>query len=303
MITMFWQKMLGGLGAALLLTAAAHAEDWRITQSSGQIWLQSEDPQTVALTVDSVVPGGSTIVTGKGGRVMLVRGGQSVMVGPNSVVTVPDGDSAGMTTILQQAGEATFDVDRRNVEHFSVETPFLAAVVKGTRFTVNVLEGRANVSVTRGLVGVTALSTGENVDVKPGQRASAGGTAGRLTISGSGAIAAIIQGSPRYPMVDQMSDAELRQMQLGYSVGGLRGDQEAAAGQLGPQAGRMVATNAAGVGSDFDGAAVSIGEIATSMAALRSREQGSNVPALLIPAGFVFCGLIGFGIAYLRNRR
>ena len=38
------------------------------------------------------------------------------------------------TTIQQRAGSILLEVEKRNVTHFEVETPYLAAVVKGTQF-------------------------------------------------------------------------------------------------------------------------------------------------------------------------
>ena len=37
-----------------------------------------------------------------------------------------------------EAGSILLDVEKRNVQHFEVETPYLAAVVKGTQFRVTV---------------------------------------------------------------------------------------------------------------------------------------------------------------------
>ena len=84
----------------------------------------------------------------------LVRGTQTMLIGANTVVTLPDGDSHGITTVLEHAGEITFDVDRQQVKHFAVETPYLAAVVKGTNFTIRVDDEGGAVTVSRGLVEV-----------------------------------------------------------------------------------------------------------------------------------------------------
>ena len=60
--------------------------------------------------------------------------------------------SHGGKTIVQQAGSILLDVEKRNVKHFEVETPYLAAVVKGTKFTVTSGDEGASVKVTRGSV-------------------------------------------------------------------------------------------------------------------------------------------------------
>ena len=70
---------------------------------------------------------------------LLVRGEETILISPNSVIGVPAEKKDGMsTTIVQQAGSILLEVEKRNVKHFEVETPYLAAVVKGTQFSVTV---------------------------------------------------------------------------------------------------------------------------------------------------------------------
>lgn len=203
-------------GAALLtltISGAVSAEPWQIAQSMGPVWFGANQAQLVSLGSNTDVPGGMLVVTGEGGRAMLVRGEQTMLIGANTVVTVPDADEAGITTILQRAGEVTFDVDRQKVQHFAVETPYLAAVVKGTMFKVRVDGSTADVAVDRGLVEVSDLVTGEKVDTAPGQRASVDGPGAHLGISGSGLLALVTQGEPRAPLVAPMSASDVRAIQ------------------------------------------------------------------------------------------
>ncbi len=183
MFSHFSRTRLGAVLLSLIISGAASAEPWQIAQSSGPVWFGSEQTQLVSLGSTSDIPGGATVVTGDGGRVMLVRGEQTMLIGANAVVTVPDADEGGITTILQRSGEVTFDVDRQKVQHFAVETPYLAAVVKGTSFKVSVDGFEAAVAVDRGLVAVSDLITGEQVDTAQGQRASVSGPGAKLGIS------------------------------------------------------------------------------------------------------------------------
>jgi hypothetical protein len=194
------------------LTCAARAEDWHVVQSSGDVWIDG-GAQPVALSSTTDVPDGATLTTGGSGRVMLARGEQTMLVGPNSVATIPaDGDQK-FVTVLQRSGRIEFDVDRQKDPHFAVETPFLAAVVKGTHFVVTVDAADANVAVDRGLVQVTDLATGEIADTPAGQRASVSGPDAKFTVAGSGELAAIVPGTPRAPLVQRLSDADLRALQ------------------------------------------------------------------------------------------
>ncbi|MBT3929943.1 MAG: FecR domain-containing protein, partial [Rhodospirillaceae bacterium] len=68
-------------------------------------------------------------------------------------------------------GKAFFDVDKRPGQDFEVQTPYLAAIVKGTSFSVSVTDQRSRVNVAEGRVGVTALGIGQSVVVGPGQSA------------------------------------------------------------------------------------------------------------------------------------
>jgi hypothetical protein len=107
------------------------------------------------------------------------------------------------TRVLQRVGRIEFQVEKRDVRYFSVETPSLVAAVKGTRFTVVVGAGRSDVGVSGGLVGVTDLATGQSADVAAGQRASTRGHG--LNVSGRGTKPAITLGQSRPRRVPAMT--------------------------------------------------------------------------------------------------
>jgi FecR protein len=187
---------------ALLASSAAFAADdgvWSVSKSSGEVWLTTQGAQQVALGSDNLLKPGDTIRTGHNGRVMLTRGAETILIAPNSVIGLPTDAQDGMaTTILQRAGSILLDVERRNVKHFEVETPYLAAVVKGTQFRVTIDAGSTKVDVSRGQVEVADFKSGQIAQVTPGQTATsfASGRPG-LHLSGSGTFAPIEQGRPR----------------------------------------------------------------------------------------------------------
>jgi FecR protein len=83
--------------------------------------------------------------------VLLVRGEETILISPNSVIGMPAAPKDGLsTTIIQQAGEILLEVEKRNVKHFEIETPFFAAVVKGTQFRVSVDKSRRAARPGRG---------------------------------------------------------------------------------------------------------------------------------------------------------
>src|SRR5882757_427356 len=186
---------------SLLASNALATEDgsWSVKKSSGEVWMTASGVQQASLKTDEVLKPGDTIRTGRNGRVLLVRGEETILIAPNSVVGLPAEKKEGLsTTIIQQAGSILLEVEKRNVKHFEVETPYLAAVVKGTHFSVTVGAGSTKVDVLRGQVEVSDFKTGQIAQVMPGQVATAfeHGKPG-LSLSGSGTLNPIEQGKPR----------------------------------------------------------------------------------------------------------
>src|SRR5260370_110983 len=149
---------------------------------------------------------GDTMRTGRKGRVLLVRGEETILISANSVIGLPAEKKEGLsTTIVQQAGSILLEVEKRNVKHFEVETPYLAAVVKGTQFSVTVNAASTSVDVRRGQVEVSDFKSGQIAQVMPGQVATAfaHGKSG-LSLSGSGTCNPIEQGKPRASSIERI---------------------------------------------------------------------------------------------------
>ncbi|MET4244676.1 FecR family protein [Bradyrhizobium sp. RT10b] len=209
--------MLGRVGmrcafvAALILGTASFASAaddgvWSVSKSSGEVWLAANGAQPVSLTQEGTLRAGDTIRTGRNGRVLLVRGEESILISPNSVVGLPAEKKEGLsTTIIQQAGSILLEVEKRNVKHFEVETPYLAAVVKGTQFSVTVNAGSTKVGVLRGQVEVSDFKSGQIAQVMPGQAATSfeHGKPG-LSLSGAGTFNPIEHGKPRASTIERV---------------------------------------------------------------------------------------------------
>ncbi|MBJ3784023.1 FecR family protein [Devosia sediminis] len=136
----------------------------------------------------SLVQSNQSLRTGADGRVGLTRGKETIELGSDSEITLLDAGSELKTSVKQNHGTVTVDVERRNVHHFSVQTPFLAAVVKGTRFTVIVGDGGAEVDVDRGVVQVQDTSRDLVTEIRPGQQAAVLKDV-PLNVSGGGQVA------------------------------------------------------------------------------------------------------------------
>jgi FecR protein len=194
---------------ALVIASSAFAADdgsWSVKKSSGEVWMGTSGVQQASVKTDEVLKPGDTIRTGRNGRVLLVRGEESILIAPNSVVGLPAEKKEGLsTTITQKAGSILLEVEKKNVKHFEVETPYLAAVVKGTQFRVTVNASGATVDVVRGQVEVSDHRSGQIAQVMPGQHASVSshGNAG-LTLTGQGTLQPIQHGQPRASSVDRV---------------------------------------------------------------------------------------------------
>jgi hypothetical protein len=194
--------MLGAVSGA----SAADGGAWSVSKATGEVWLTSDGVQPVSLGQDGTLKPGDTIRTGRNGRVLLVRGEETILISPNSVVGLPAEKKEGLsTTIIQQAGSILLEVEKRNVKHFEVETPYLAAVVKGTQFSVTVGAGSTKVGVIRGQVEVSDFKTGQIAQVMPGQSATAfeRGQPG-LKLNGTGTFNPIEQGKPRASTIERI---------------------------------------------------------------------------------------------------
>lgn len=203
--------LLRALMAALVLgaaSAASAADDgvWSVSKASGEVWIATDGAQPASLSKDDALKPGNTIRTGRNGRVLLVRGEETILISPNSVVGLPAEKKEGLsTTIIQRAGSILLEVEKRNVKHFEVETPYLAAVVKGTQFSVTVGAGSTKVGVLRGQVEVSDFKTGQIAQVMPGQSATAfeHGKPG-LSLNGAGTFNPIEHGKPRASTIERV---------------------------------------------------------------------------------------------------
>ena len=135
-----------------------------------------------------------------------MRGAETILVSPNSAIGIPKDAKDGMaTTIIQQSGSILLEVEKRNVKHFEVETPYLAAVVKGTQFRVTVEQGASRVDVA------PRPGRSDGLQVRPVRDGAAGpGRAGFgearpvLSLSGSGTLSPVQQGTPRLASVSPL---------------------------------------------------------------------------------------------------
>ncbi|THV23381.1 FecR domain-containing protein [Peteryoungia ipomoeae] len=190
----------------ILQSALAAAQgEWSVANAGKQVMVTMDNQTWSPLRKGDAVPNGAWISTGPVGRAQLVRGKESVTFKPNTLASVTTrGFFFRKTDVLQQSGELELQIEKRLRPHTSVQTPFLAAVVKGTRFTVSVSRRDARVNVNEGLVEVTSVSSGERSNLKPGQSARVG--TGGMQVAGKTDTPSISRVDPpaqRVPAVGQ----------------------------------------------------------------------------------------------------
>jgi len=186
-----------GLISMLVLTGVSVAAEWRIERMSGDVRIFHENVTWVSLSREREIKPGDSIWTGHNGRVMLTSEGNRVLLKPRSLVKVPQQDLPRNSTVLfQSMGTVEADVDKRERQHFSIQSPYLAAVVKGTKFSIEIKDGKTRLDVREGLVEATDMETGQVVAVAAGQHVSkTNGTTSGLSGNAPGANSAASDGA------------------------------------------------------------------------------------------------------------
>lgn len=184
-------------GSVVILTVAnsiAVADDWTANKLRGQV-IQLVNNEWVPLRRGDVVPDTRYVATMATGRVELVRGNETVSLEPNTRIRIYDKEGAKpFTTVKQDFGTVAVEAEVQQVQHFAVQTRYLAAVVKGTRFSVTVGKTGAKVDVRRGHVEVDDAGNHTHTTLSVGQSAVVDkvSTAGTITVSGSGTLPPVL---------------------------------------------------------------------------------------------------------------
>ena len=152
------------------LSAFALADDWMVDRLRGEVFVMAQG-SWLPLQRGDIVSDSSRIRSVEGSRVTFTRGAEAIELSGATEVRIFDQQGQRMTTVMQAYGTVTVEAERLQIQHFSIQTPFLAAIVKGTRFTVHSDDTQSSVDVSRGLVQVQDYVHGVATDITPGQSA------------------------------------------------------------------------------------------------------------------------------------
>ena len=169
---------------------AATADDWVAQKLRGEVYLMVQG-SWVSLKRGDIVSDSSAVRTMKDGQVEFARDHETITLGHDTQIRIFDRTGQRYTTVKEAIGSVRVEANVENIKHFSVQTPFLAATVKGTIFTVVSGNGTAKVRVQRGKVRVDDVRHGLHVDVRVGQTATTGKDK-TLHIAGGGKLAAVV---------------------------------------------------------------------------------------------------------------
>lgn len=164
----------------------ALADDWLAAKLRGAVVVE-QDGQWVALHRGDVVSDARSIKTLAGGAVEFTRDGEVISVSQNSQIQIHDRTGQRYTTVSETVGTIAVEANVEKVRHFEVDTAFMVAVVKGTKFIITTDAKASGVKVTRGKVGVEDRHSGTFVDVLVDQTATTGMDQ-PLTVTGSGTL-------------------------------------------------------------------------------------------------------------------
>ena len=195
-----------GFVGLLTLVGSAVADDWVVVKLRG-VALQQVDGAWINLERGGVVSDDRTIRTLANARLELQRDEEILELGPDTQISIVDRQGERFTTVTQSFGELVVDAEARNVEHFAVHTPYLAAVVKGTRFTVTTGSQGASIKVSRGEVAVEDVAAHLSAIVTAGQSASSGADQPLVVLSANGdVISGMLEGAVGDVVDDVLGD-------------------------------------------------------------------------------------------------
>ena len=113
-------------------TAFAQSGNWTVSEAKGRVVVIDSRGTRPAVNGLALGPG-ATVRTEARSTAVLVRGKEFVTLRQNAQIRIPEAArSRSVMQIIQDYGSALFNIGKQPNPHFGVETPYLAAVVKGT---------------------------------------------------------------------------------------------------------------------------------------------------------------------------
>jgi FecR protein len=163
------------------------AANWVVLDVTGTAaWRAQGESRWRAFQLGEVLPPGCEIETGADGEVMLVAGGDQLVVAPHGRLIVPPAAPGQDRRLRHERGRILVHIESREDRDVRVDTPLLSLGIKGTNFEVDVDPEQNSVVVHDGEVQVTTPDQPDPVDLGAGeglrQPAAPGSPATRFTL-------------------------------------------------------------------------------------------------------------------------
>jgi FecR protein len=159
-----------GQASALDTSRAAVEGDWVVLQAAGDAaWRPQGTVRWQPVARSQVLPARSEVEAGPTGDVLLVVGGDRLVVAPHSRLILPARAVGQDQRLRLERGRIRVDVERRPNRDVEVRTPLLSLGIKGTSIEVAVDRQQNSVLVLEGRVNVTPRGAERPQSLGPGQ--------------------------------------------------------------------------------------------------------------------------------------
>jgi hypothetical protein len=143
------------------------APGWRVVERIGEArYLAPSMAGWEEIAAGSMVPAGSQIVTGIGGRLIVHQAANQLSAGTSSRFILPGWEQG--ESVRQTAGWLRYRIATAPTVPFGIETPFLDLVVDDAVLDVTVGESETEVAVVSGRVHVKTLDDRRQIDLHAG---------------------------------------------------------------------------------------------------------------------------------------
>ena len=143
------------------------APSWRVVERIGEArYLAPSMAGWEEIAAGSMVPAGSQIVTGIGGRLIVHEAANQLSAGTSSRFILPGWEQG--ESVRQTAGWLRYRIATAPTAPFGIETPFLDLVVDDAVLDVTVGESETEVAVVSGRVHVKTLDDRRQIDLHAG---------------------------------------------------------------------------------------------------------------------------------------
>ncbi len=147
--------------------AEPEVEAWRVVERLGEArYLAPSMAAWEEITPRGLIPAGSQIATGIGGRLIVHQDDNQLSAGTNSRFVLPGWESGD--SMLQTEGWLRYRIAGEPDASFAIETPFLDLLVNDAVLDVTVGDSETEVAVVSGRVRVKTLDGRRQIDLHAG---------------------------------------------------------------------------------------------------------------------------------------